>query len=242
MADPEILRAENRGTDKGRLTRRKMMRSLLAGAGSGLALPAVASNSLAAGRSAPGMEMPTASPGASSSASWRPAFLDEHQNATLIALSEVIAPGSGKAEVNRFIDLLLSVLPPDAPQGFATGNSVPQGTTFVPAPARQRLFDALGAFDAEARRRYGVTFISLSESQQTAILSDASRPPSELKISQAETEHSAHPETQGTLHGHFLDLRNWVIGAYYSTEAGIREIGWTGDVFFPSYPGCERSA
>jgi hypothetical protein len=242
MADSEDLRAENRSTAKGRLTRRKMMRTLLAGAGTGLALPAVASNPLAAGPSTTGEAMATSAPAASSSAPWRPVFLDEHQNATLIALSEMIAPGSTKAEVNRFIDLLLSVLPADAPQSFATGNSVPQGTTFVPAPARQRLFDALGAFDAEARRRHGETFITLSDTQQMAILNDASQPPSEPKTSPAEIGRSAPSEDQGTLYDHFLDLRNWVIGAYYSTEAGVREMGWTGDLFFPAYPGCKSSA
>jgi hypothetical protein len=242
MADPEVLRAENRGTSKGRLTRRKLMRSLLAGAGTGIAVPVAVSNSSAAGRTATGMAMPTASHRASPSAPWRPLFLDEHQNATLIALSETIAPGSRKAEVNRFIDLFLSVLPPDSPQSFATGNSVPQGTTFVPAPARQRLFDALGAFDAEARRRYGLTFIRLSETQQMAVLSDASQPPSEPRISLAERGHSIPSVEQGTLYGHFLDLRNWVIGGYYSTAAGIREMGWTGNAFFPSYPGCKSSS
>lgn len=242
MGDPEVLGEENRGTSKGRLTRRRMMRTLLAGAGMGFALPAVASDSSAAGRSATGVAMPAAYPRTSPSATWRPLFLDEHQNVTLIALGELIAPGSRKAEVNRFIDLLLSVLPPDSAQSFATGNSVPQRSTFVPAPARQRLFDALGAFDAEARKRYGVTFKTLSEAQQMAILSDASLPPSEPKISQVEPGDSASAGKQGVLYDHFLDLRNWVIGGYFSTEAGIREMGWTGNVFFTTYPGCKTSS
>lgn len=241
MADAEVPGTEKRGANKEGLTRRKMMRTLLAGAGAGVALPAIASNS-STRHSAAGAAMPTQSPGKSPAAPWRPLFLDEHQNATLVALSELIAPGSRKAEVNRFIDLLLSVLPSDAAQSFATGNSVPQGSTFVPAPARQRLFDALGAFDAEARKRYGVTFKALSETRQMAILSDASQPPPEPKASQAEPEDSASAEKTGALYHHYLDLKNWVIGGYYSTEAGIRGIGWTGNVYFPTYPGCKSSS
>ncbi len=241
MADPEVLSTENRGTNKGRLTRRKLMRTLLAGAGTSLALPAVASTS-SPGQDPAGAATPAAVPGADPSAPWRPLFLDEHQNETLVALGELIAPGSKKAEINRFIDLLLSVLPPDAPQSFATGNSVPQGTAYVPAPARQRLFNALAAFDAEARKRYGATFKALSETQQKSILSDASEAPPEPKTSSEKPDHSASGEKQSALHHHFRDLKSWVIGSYYSTEAGIREMGWTGNVFFPTYPGCKSSS
>src|SRR5437867_10734692 len=49
---------------------------------------------------------------------WKPAFLDEHQNQTLIVLSDLIipetdTPGAKQALVNRFIDLLLSAKTPD---------------------------------------------------------------------------------------------------------------------------------
>ncbi len=226
---------------RSRMSRRGMMRTLLAGAGTGLALPAIASNASAAQPGALGMAMSAAKSGASSSATWRPVFLDEHQNATLIVMGERIAPGSSKAEINRFIDLLLSVLPADAPQRFATGNSVPQGTVFVPAPARQRLFDALGAFDAEARKRYGVPFKELSQTQQLAILNDASQPPPRQKESSTKVHLQGPAEKPVTLHDHFLHLKNWVIGAYYSSEAGIRELGWTGQVIFSSFPGCQSS-
>src|SRR5215470_18073888 len=47
---------------------------------------------------------------------WKPVFLNEHQNATLIALGEAIipataSPGAKEALVNRFIDLLVSLQP-----------------------------------------------------------------------------------------------------------------------------------
>lgn len=35
-------------------------------------------------------------------------------------------------------------------------------------------------------------------------------------------------------------MKGWVVGAYYSSEVGMRELGWTGDVMFESFPGCEH--
>jgi hypothetical protein len=33
-------------------------------------------------------------------------------------------------------------------------------------------------------------------------------------------------------------LKTWIAGAHYSSEAGMKELGWTGVMFFPSFPGC----
>jgi len=40
---------------------------------------------------------------------WTPEFFDSHQDATFMALAELIVPGSAKVHVNRMVDLLLSV-------------------------------------------------------------------------------------------------------------------------------------
>ncbi|MGH9326598.1 MAG: gluconate 2-dehydrogenase subunit 3 family protein, partial [Terriglobia bacterium] len=138
------------------------MRGLLAGAGAGIALPAAASDLLSGGLAGEAVSGSEAKVASKASEAWHPVFLDDHQNATLIVLGERIAPGSSKAQVNRFIDLLLSVLPADAPQGFRTGDNHPQFTVEVRAPARQRLLDALGAFDREARKRFSAPFKDLS--------------------------------------------------------------------------------
>src|SRR5579862_4530495 len=54
---------------------------------------------------------------------WKAAFLDDHQNTTLIALSDVIiptteSPGAKEALVNRYLDLLLSAQPAEFQQKF----------------------------------------------------------------------------------------------------------------------------
>lgn len=39
-------------------------------------------------------------------------------------------------------------------------------------------------------------------------------------------------------HEHFENLKSWAIGAYYSSEIGMRELGWTPDRVFPTFPVC----
>lgn len=225
----------------GRVTRRQVMRGLLAGAGAGIALPAAASDLLGGGPAAASAGGSEAKAASKASEAWQPVFLDEHQNATLIVLGERIAPGSSKAQVNRFIDLLLSVLPADAPQGFLTGDNNPGFTLEVRAPARQRLLDALGAFDAEARRRFGTPFKDLPEAQQLAILNDAAETPAQAKTTSPKIPQLLPTEKPVTLHDRFHDLKTWIIGAYYSSEAGTRALGWNGETYFSSFPGCPSS-
>jgi hypothetical protein len=40
---------------------------------------------------------------------------------------------------------------------------------------------------------------------------------------------------------HFLNLRHWIAGAYYSSEMGMRELGWTPDRVFSSFPSCAHA-
>jgi hypothetical protein len=40
---------------------------------------------------------------------------------------------------------------------------------------------------------------------------------------------------------HFENLKQWSTGAYYSSEMGMRELGWTSDRVFPTYPGCAHA-
>lgn len=51
-------------------------------------------------------------------------------------------------------------------------------------------------------------------------------------VSAAEAE-----KKQITLYAHFENLKGWISGTYYSSEAGM-ELGWTGDYVFEKCPGC----
>jgi hypothetical protein len=37
---------------------------------------------------------------------------------------------------------------------------------------------------------------------------------------------------------HFENLKSWIAGAHYSSEIGMRELGWTPDRVFPEFPAC----
>jgi hypothetical protein len=43
-----------------------------------------------------------------------------------------------------------------------------------------------------------------------------------------------------TLRDHFENIKTWVRGAYYSSELGMRELGWTGRVFYEKMPACQH--
>jgi hypothetical protein len=181
-----------------RLTRREMVQRLLAGVGAGAAWPLVAASHPIFERLKDDAIFDEAEK--LGAADWKPVFLNLRQNEDLIALAESVVPGSTKAQVNRFIDLLLSVDKPKSQSEFA---------------------QSLEAFNEEAQKRFGKSFPALDDGEKNAILTDAS-------------------EKQSTLHGHFENLKGWVGGAYYSSEAGMRELGWTGDYVFESFPGCEH--
>jgi hypothetical protein len=48
---------------------------------------------------------------------------------------------------------------------------------------------------------------------------------------------SASPEDSAARES-FEDLKEWIIVSYYSSEMGMKELGWTPNRFFPNLPGC----
>jgi len=156
---------------------------------------------------------------------WKPEFLDAHENETLIALAERIVPGSTKAHVNRFIDSVLGI---DTPEN------------------QKKFLAALGAFDAESRSRFGRPFQTISEDQQNQILTTASNEKhGNAPANESWSWFSVPSKTPAepiriTFRDHFENLKGHISGAYYSSEIGMRELGWKGQVFFESYPACEH--
>jgi len=147
---------------------------------------------------------------------WKPVFLDDHQNETLIVLSDLIipttdTPGAKEALVNRFIDRLLA----------------------AETPENQRAFlDSLAYLDGESMTRYRMAFRHLPADSQIELLG-----------------YIGYPHSLGTWgsesaggfagHTHFRRLKDYISRAFYSSETGMRELGWDG----PShgqFEGCEH--
>jgi hypothetical protein len=154
---------------------------------------------------------------------WKPLYLNTHQSETLELLAERIIPNSGKAQVTRFVDLLLSVDTLDTQREFN---------------------DSLAAFDQEATNRYAHEFKELSDSDQNQLLTFFSTSPKGAGAppSSDDDESTVRPSLgrNPTLRDHFENIKTWVRGAYYSSELGMRELGWTGRVFYEKMPACQH--
>jgi hypothetical protein len=92
----------------------------------------------------------------------------------------------------------------------------------VESQQNQRAFlGALGAFDMAAITKHGKAWKLLAAAEQDAFLKEASAEGSSSRLRPA-----------------FQNLKTWISGAYYSSEPGMRELGWTGNVFHAELPGC----
>ncbi len=205
-------------------TRREMLQALAASLGAGAIVPGLAADHLHRHLAVPGaVEQADVK---SKAAAYKPAFLDAHQLATVASLAERLVPGASRANTAEFIDQLLAADSHDDQRAFLV---------------------ALGAVEGQALARGRRPWIKLTDAEQIAILTDAS--------TMAPSEAPPKPWTRGepvsygrvpeppaplTLRDHFDLLKRWIAGAYYSSEIGMKELGWTGNVVHPAFPGCDH--
>jgi len=131
------------------MNRRQLIRSAFVGAGAAVgasAGPQLVQIAPAAAAAAQGA--------ATAAEAWTPLLLDEHQNETVIALTELIipatdTPGAKAAKVNEYIDLYLHDVDEENGHPFLMG---------------------LGWLDGLSIRKHDAPFVKLSEAQQVAIL------------------------------------------------------------------------
>ena len=213
------------------LGRREVLQGLFAGVGGGLVLPGL----VEADTMEPAF---TAAVAKAKTPDAKPAFLGPHEFATLGVLCARIVPGSEKALTDRFIDELLAVATPER---------------------RLRFLSALGALDGESIRHFQKPFRALTEAQQVEVLQAASagKPGQEEWVWTPGTP-VEKPERAGalwlmgldqaqvrdevfTLRDNFDHVKTWITGAYYSSEAGLRELGYTGQTFFMAFPDCTHT-
>src|SRR5215468_10189611 len=99
----------------------------------------------------------------------------------------------------------------------------------VEAVKEQRQFgDSLSAFETESKKRYGRKLAVIAPAELNHLLTDAC----------AESKNDKDAESLRTA---FEDLKKWISGAYYSSEMGMRELGWTPDRVFAEFPGCTHT-
>ena len=147
---------------------------------------------------------------------WKPTFLSEHQNQTLIVLSDVIVPetdtpGAKTALVNRFIDLVLAAETHDTQQSF---------------------LNSLAYIEGEARSRYGDAFIHIGKESQIELLEFFAYANSLDTWGEGKT-------VDDVGHTHFQNLKGWITRVFYSSEAGMKALGWNGEAAHGDLTGCE---
>lgn len=198
------------------INRRDLLRAaLLASAATALGpafsfAQAVSSNLTAAARGEDGSKYLT-------DPNWKLAFLNDHQNETLIVLSDLIipatdTPGAKEALVNRYLDLMVSV----QPEAF-----------------QKQFVEALGFIDSESQRLYGKDFISLPPEDRVSLLMPWAYP--REKSWWMEQDESVDPA-----HQHFERLKALIATSYYGSEIGEKELGWDGSFTHGPYEGCKH--
>ena len=168
------------------MNRRELIKTAVAGAGAA----ATARGQTAA--------VPTAKKPA---AGGKPVFFDDHQNQTVIALTDLIipatdTPGAKAAQVNRIIDLLLSEAQPDA---------------------KRRFLEGLGWLDGYAIRKHNAPFVKCTQAQQIALLESidsSGTPPADLRPGVS----------------FFREIKRRTVSGYYSSKIGEAELNKGGRV------------
>jgi hypothetical protein len=207
------------GNEAGGIGRRAVLQSLVGGIGAGIAIPGLASARPMQQHAADHAKVAAAEKKASAAA-YKPEYLDPHQYETFEVLAERIVPGSTKAKVAPFVDQLLAVDTQDNQREFLS---------------------ALGAFDMLAIDKKSKPWKALTAAEQDELLTLASTAESGLAPgppARANTEEP--PKGKATIRDQFNTLRGWISGAYYSSEIGMKELGWTGQLFFEKLPGCDH--
>lgn len=145
-----------------------------------------------------------------SAENWEPQFFDAHQDQTLIALTELIipatdTPGAKAALVNRYLDLRYNEETP---------------------AHRQEILQALAWFDGHSLSLHNKPFVSLTETQQKALLEPLATP----------TNPNAADEPGVKA---FTLIKSLTVFGYYTSQIGLdEELKYEGDRLNPSFPGA----
>ncbi|HEV3275284.1 MAG TPA: gluconate 2-dehydrogenase subunit 3 family protein [Terriglobia bacterium] len=227
--------------------RREVLRRLMAGAaGAAAALPATAITAgvrpaaPAAGAvpqqaaSSTAMSLGAAEPPDPSlaAADWKPQFFDDHQDRTVLAVADLLipdtdTPGARAAQVDRFIDLLLSTNGPGTDEDTS-------GTDFTDLLFRKgslegqkRYIAALSWLDGFCLAQYSKPFTGLDRPTQEAVLDLL-------------THSNDNPEAAAG-HESFALIKNSIVTAYYSSEIGsLKELKYQTNPYQSGVPGCDH--
>ena len=127
--------------------------------------------------------------------------------------------------VRVLVDL---VLPKDARSGAATDAGVPEFMDFilVAYPENQQwMRGGLAWLDRECHDRFGTDFLGAGATQRAAVLDDIAWP---------------DRAPQGLHHGveFFNNFRDFTASGFWSSQMGVADLQYMGNVFNPNWQGC----
>ena len=174
-------------------SRRSVLKQIGLGAGAVTALPVIIPGGSANAASVAGCGATGADAGPPET-EWKPIFFDEHQNETVVALTELIipatdTPGAKEAQANRLIDLMLNESEKDQKASFIQG---------------------LAWIDARSLRDHGKPFVDLTVEQQTVLLEPLADP-----------QNGNAEDRQGVRF--FEHLKDATIFGYYTSKIGLEQ-------------------
>ena len=203
------------------MKRREMIRAAIFGGAAAAVGPQILAGQTTAAQNPAPSELTPAQSGVDASkelqgTGWKPLFLDEHQNETLIVLSDLMipatdTPGAKEALVNRYIDLVLAAESREGQRAF---------------------LNSLAYLDGESIRRYKAAFRYLKREEQDDLLHALAYP-------KAGSGWTGEAETAPDVgHAHFKALKERITTGYYSSQIGVKELGWDGAFAHGPYEGC----
>lgn len=190
--------------------RRDALKTIVMGAGGLTTLPILGQAETMLAAPAPMGAAASADSSNQSAANWKPQFFNEHQNETLIVLTDLIipatdTPGAKDALVNRYLDLLYNE---------------------ESSERQEEIIRGLGWLDGRSLSVHGKPFVGLTQEQQTALLEPLA------------DSHNSKPENQPGVR--FFELiKDLTIFGYYTSKIGLdKELRYLGDTYNTSFPGA----
>ena len=147
-----------------------------------------------------------------------PAVLEQAQQKAAVTAAPPVFLDSHQSKT---LELLAETIVPGS-TAARVGPFIDQLLAVESGENQRKFAGALGAFDMIAINRHGKAWVAITAAQQDALLREASTADAKTSV----------------FAGHFQHLKDWIAGAYYSSEPGMRELGWDGTLFHAELPGC----
>jgi len=124
------------------------------------------------------------------------------------------------------------IIPRDERSGSATDAGVPEFMDFmmIDRPNGQKwMRPGLAWIDAQSTTRFGKPFADAAQSQREAILNDIAWP-------------ARAPASMADGVGFFNRFRDLTSSGFWSSQIGVKDLKYQGNVFAPDWTGCPPAA